>query len=58
MDVEYLSRAKIREVEREIALTRLASRASSRNRRAARAPKPRTVSAIPLRLLRTLRPAS
>ncbi len=58
MDVEYLWRAKTQEVEREIAHIRLAERASSQHRRAASAPKRRTTPAIPLRLLRALRPAS
>ena len=58
MDVEYPWRAKMQEVEREIAHVRLAERASSQHRRAASAPKRRTTPAIPLRLLRALRPAS
>lgn len=58
MDVEYLGRAKMQEVEREIAHIRLVQRATSQHRRAASAPKRRTIPAIPLRLLRALRPAS
>ncbi len=58
MDVEYLGRAKMQEVEREIAHMRLVQRATSQHRRAASAPKRRTTPAIPLRLLRALRPAS
>ncbi len=58
MDVEYLGRAKMQEVEREIAHIRLVQRATSQHRRAASAPMRRTTPAIPLRLLRALRPAS
>ncbi|MFB3052404.1 MAG: hypothetical protein ACE1ZT_00875 [Dehalococcoidia bacterium] len=67
MDIDYISRAKIQEVEREIAQIQLASaakRATSRRRAAVR-PEQRTVPAMPLRLLRrawrqagTLRPAA
>ncbi len=55
---EYLSRAKVREVEREIAQIQLASAAKRAQHRAGAVPKPRTVSAMPLRLLRALRPAA
>ncbi len=62
---EYLSRAKVQEVEREIAQIQLASAAKRAQHRAGAVPKPRTVSAIPLRLLRrayrqagALRPAA
>ncbi len=58
MDVEYLWRAKMQEVEREIAHIRLAEKASPQHRRSTRGPKRRTTPAIPLRLLRALRPAS
>ena len=60
MDIEYLSRAKVQETEREIIRVQLAAAAegTKAHHYAAAAPKPRTVSAIPLRLLRALRPAS
>ncbi len=67
MDMEYLSRAKVQETEREIVRLQLAAAAeeTKAHRRAAAVPGPRTVSAIPLRLLRrarqqagALRPAS
>ncbi len=58
MDIEYLGRAKMREVEREIAHIRLVERAGSQHRRASSAPKRRATPAMPLRLLRALRPAS
>ncbi len=60
MDMEYLSRAKVRETEREIARIQLeaAAEMTKVHHHAAAVPKPRTVSAIPLRLLRALRPAS
>ncbi len=67
MNMEYLSRAKVQETEREIARIHLetAAERTKANRHAAAAPKPRTVSAIPLRLLRrayrqagALRPAA
>ena len=64
---EYLSRAKVQEVEREIAQMYLASaakRATSRRLAAVR-PEQRTMPAMPLRLLRracrqagALRPAA
>ena len=54
MDMEYISRAKTQEVEREIAQIQLASAAkrAEPRRRAAASPERRTVSAMPLRLLR------
>jgi hypothetical protein len=62
---EYLTRAKVQEVEREIAQMQLASAAKRAQHRAGAVPKPRTVSAMPLRLLRrayrqagALRPAA
>jgi hypothetical protein len=62
---EYLTRAKVQEVEREIAQIQLASAAKRAQHRAGAVPKPRTVSAMPLRLLRrayrqagALRPAA
>jgi len=65
---EYLSRAKVQETEREIVRMQLAAAAEGANthrRHAAAVPKPRTVSAMPLRLLRrayrqagALRPAA
>ena len=67
MNMEYLSRAKVQETEREIARIHLeaaAERATAQHRASA-VPKPRTVSAMPLRLLRrayrqagALRPAA
>ncbi len=67
MDIDYISRAKIQEVEREIAQIQLASAAkrATSPRRAAVRPEHRTVPAMPLRLLRrawrqagTVRPAA
>ena len=60
MYMEYLSRARIHETEREIARIDLEADAERTkvHRHAAAVPKPRTVSAMPLRLLRALRPAS
>jgi len=67
MDMEYLSRAKVQEIEREVARMQLAAAAemTKAQRHAAAVPKPRTVSAMPLRLLRrayrqagALRPAA
>ena len=64
---EYLSRAKVQEFEREIARMQLAAAAehATAQHRAGAVPNPRTVSAMPLRLLRrayrqagALRPAS
>ncbi len=58
MDAELLSRASIQGIEREISRIRLAAAAESaksQHRRAASDGKPRAVTAIPLRLLRTLR---
>ena len=65
---EYLGRAKVQEVEREIARMHLeaaAERAKTHRRHAVAVPKPRAVSAMPLRLLRrayrqagALRPAA
>jgi hypothetical protein len=62
---EYLSRAKVQEVEREVAQIQLASAAKKTQHRADAVPKPRMVSAMPLRLLRracrqagALRPAA
>ncbi len=51
---EYLSRAMVREVEREIAQIQLACAAkrAEPRRRAAASPEQRTVAAMPLRLLR------
>ncbi len=57
---EYLSRAKVQETEREIVRMQLvaaAERAKAQHRAGA-VPKPRTVSAMPLRLLRAFRPAA
>ncbi len=64
---DYLSRAKVQEVEREIARMQLAAAAkrATAQHRAGAVPEPRMVSAMPLRLLRrarrqagALRPAS
>jgi hypothetical protein len=62
---EYLSRTKVQETEREIAQIQLASAAKRAQHRAGAVPKPRTVAAMPLRLLRracrqagALRPAA
>ena len=54
MDMEYLSRARTQETEREIAQIQLVSAAkrAEPHRRAATSPEPRTVSPVPLRLLR------
>ena len=54
MEMEYLGRAKIQETEREIARVQLAAAAerATAQHRAGAVPKPRTVSAMPLRLLR------
>ena len=54
MDIEYISRAKTQEVEREIAKIRLANAAkrAAPHRRAAASPGQRTVSSMPLSLLR------
>ncbi len=61
MDAELLSRARIQDVEREISRMRLAAvaeRAKPRRRRAAPGGKPRSVPAMPLRLLRARRQAA
>jgi len=60
MDLEYISRAKTQDMEREIALIQLASAAkrAEPHRRAAARPEQRAVPAMPLRLLRALRLAS
>ncbi len=67
MDMEYLSRAKVQETEREIARVQLAAAAerATAQHHAVAVPEPRTVSAMPLRLLRrafrqagALRPAA
>ncbi len=64
---DYLSRAKVQEVEREIARMQLAAAAerATAKHRAGAVPEPRMVSAMPLRPLRrarrqaeALRPAS
>ncbi len=54
MDMDYISRAKTKEVEREIAQMYLASAAkrATSPRRAAVRPEQQTVPAMPLRLLR------
>ncbi len=54
MDFDYISRAKTQEVEREIAQIQLASaaRRAEPHRRAAASPGQRTVSSMPLSLLR------
>ena len=60
MDTELLSRARIQDIEREVSRIRLAAaaeRAKPHHRRAASDGKPRTVPAMPLRLLRALRQA-
>jgi hypothetical protein len=60
MDVELLSRAKIRDIEREISRIRLseaARRVASNGRRGVPGPEPRAVRAVPLRLLQALRAA-
>ena len=58
MDTELLARAKTQDIEREIARIHLAKRAEASCGRAAPKPKVWTAPAIPLRLLRALRPAS
>ena len=58
MDFDYISRARTQEVEREIAQIRLANAARRAQHRAGAVPKPRTVTSMPLRLLRALRSAS
>ena len=61
MELEYQTQAKIQELERETAHIRLAAaadRASRQHRRADPKPKRRTATAMPLRLLRVLRPTS
>lgn len=58
---EFLYHSKIEDIEREvrrIRLVSLAEKAGSPRRRPAPEPKPRTAPALPLRLLRALRPAS
>lgn len=57
---EQLFQAKMREFEREIARTRLASAAKPQphGRPAVTRPRPQTAPGFPLRLLRVLRPAS
>ena len=54
MDLDYISRAKTQELEREIAQIQLVSAAkrAEPHRRAAARPEQRTVSPVPLRLLR------
>ena len=54
MDMEYLSRARVQASEREIAQIQLVSAAkrAEPHRRAAARPEQRTVSPVPLRLLR------
>ncbi len=59
MDFDYISRARTQEVEREIAQIRLANAAKrAKSDRAGAVPKPRTVTSMPMRLLRALRSAS
>ena len=61
MDIELLSRARIHDIEREmrrIQQVSLAEKAGSPRHRPAPEPKLRTAPALPLRLLRALRPAS
>ncbi len=60
MDIDYISRAKTQELEREIAEIQLASAAkrAEPHRRAAARPEQRTVSSMPWRLLRALRPTA
>jgi hypothetical protein len=59
MDIEYISRAKTQELEREIAQIQLASAAkrAKSHRRAAASPEQRTVSSMPLSLLRRACPS-
>ncbi len=54
MDFDYISRARTQEVEREIAQIQLVSAAkrAKSHRRAPASPEHRTVSAMPLSLLR------
>ena len=54
MDLDYISRAKVQASEREIAQIQLvsAARRAEPHRRAAARPEQRTVSPVPLRLLR------
>ena len=54
MDMEYLSRARVQASEREIAQIQLVSAAkrAEPHRRAAARPEQRTVSPVPLSLLR------
>ncbi len=61
MDTELLGRAKIQDIEREmrrIRLVNLAVKAGSTGNRPAPVSKLRAAPAMPLRLLRALRPAS
>ncbi len=61
MDTESLSRAKVQDIEREMRRYRLASlaeKAASPRQRPAPVSKRRAAPALPLRLLRALRPAS
>ena len=61
MYTEFLNHSKTQEIEREvrrIRLVGLAEKAGSPRYHPAPEPKPRAAPALPLRLLRALRPAS
>ena len=57
MDIDYISRAKTQELEREIAQIQLVSAAKRAQHRTGAVPKPRTVSSMPMSLLRRACPS-